>query len=86
MIGPSRRLLLRIYIVIGAQVLLVAGTIAVVGWLSFKPNFRLGMGREAAFAVSGLRDKLDQPAALARELARIRTSSAPRWRSIAARR
>ena len=72
MIGPSRRLLLRIYVVIGAQVLLVAGAIAVVGWFSFKPNFRWGMGREADFAVSGLRDKLADPPALADELTRIR--------------
>ncbi|MET0342898.1 MAG: HAMP domain-containing sensor histidine kinase [Polyangiales bacterium] len=71
MAGPSRGLLLRIYVVIGAQVLLVAGTIAMVGFLSFKPTFRWGWGREATYVVNGLRDALDSPEALRAELARV---------------
>jgi hypothetical protein len=37
---PSGRLLLRVYSVIMLQVVAIAGCIALVGWLTFKPEPR----------------------------------------------
>lgn len=71
MIAPSRRLLLRIYVVSVAQLLVIAGTIALVGWLTFKFDPRGGFVRDARYAVSHVAEHKDDPAALQRELSRL---------------
>jgi two-component system OmpR family sensor kinase len=70
-IGPSRRLLLRIYIVTVAQLLVIAGTIALVGWLTFKFDPRGGFVRDARYVISHLAEVRHDPAALRRELSRV---------------
>jgi len=70
-IAGSRRLLLRIYAVSVAQLLAVAGTIALVGWLTFKPDTRSGPANEARYAIANLGLHLDDPAALEVEVKRI---------------
>jgi signal transduction histidine kinase len=70
-IAPSRRLLLRIYVVSVAQLLVIAGTIALVGWLTFKFDPRGGFVRDARYAVSHVAEVKNDPAALKRELSRI---------------
>ena len=71
MTAPSRRLLLRIYVVSLAQLLVIAGTIALVGWLTFKSDPRGGFTRDARYTTANLAAVRDDPAALRRELARI---------------
>jgi two-component system OmpR family sensor kinase len=70
-IAPSRRLLLRIYVVSLAQLLVIAGTIALVGWLTFKFDPRGGFVRDARYAIAHLAAVRNDPDALRRELTRI---------------
>jgi len=71
-IAPSRRLLLRIYVVSLAQLLVIAGTIALVGWLTFKFDPRGGFTRDARYTTANLAQHQNDPAALRDELARIK--------------
>lgn len=71
MIAPSRRLLLRIYVVSVAQLLVIAGTIALVGWLTFKFDPRGGFVRDARYVGSHVAELKDDLPALQRELSRV---------------
>jgi two-component system OmpR family sensor kinase len=70
-IAPSRRLLLRIYLVSIAQLLLVAGVVALAGWLLFKFDPRSPFMNEARYTIAQLHERLHEPAALEAELARV---------------
>jgi two-component system OmpR family sensor kinase len=71
-IAPSRQLLLRIYAVSLAQLLAIAGTIALVGWLTFKSDPHSGFMNEARYAVSKVAEHAGDGAAMRRELRLIR--------------
>ena len=72
MIAPSRRLLLRIYAVSIAQLLAIAGTIALVGWLSFNPEPHRGFVNDARYIVANLAERVNNPTALQSEVERVR--------------
>ncbi|MDB4972747.1 MAG: hypothetical protein JWN48_1088 [Myxococcaceae bacterium] len=72
MIAPSRRLLLRIYAVSLAQLLAIAGTIALVGWLTFKFDPHGGFVNEARYITFKVAQQSDAPGALERELGLVR--------------
>jgi len=78
MIAPSRRLLLRIYAVSLAQLLIIAGTIALVGWLTFKFDPRAGFVNEARYGIENVVAQRDNPNALQRELERLRDTAGAR--------
>lgn len=78
MIAHSRKLLLRIYAVSVAQLFAIAGSIALVSWLTFQPHARGGFVNDAEYAVANLALVRHAPAQLAAELARIRTLSGAR--------
>ncbi len=71
MIAPSRRLLLRIYVVSVAQLLLVGGVVTLAGWLLFKFDPRHPFMNEARYTIAQLRDRLGDQDALKAELARV---------------
>ena len=72
MIAPSRRLLLRIYAVSIAQLLAIAGTIALVGWLSFNPEPHHRFMNEARYVVANLAARVSDPVSLQAELEHVR--------------
>jgi signal transduction histidine kinase len=68
---PSR-LTLHIYLVSVIQLSVVAGAIALIGWLSFKPRGPAEFHREAEFAIAGIAQLAGDPARMQAEAERVR--------------
>jgi two-component system, OmpR family, sensor kinase len=68
---PSR-LTLHIYLVSVVQLSVVAGAIALIGWLSFKPRGPAEFHGEAEFAIAGIAQLAHDPARMHAEAERVR--------------